>query len=215
LKSKVTSEPAVEPVTLTELKSSLKITNTAEDTLLTQYIVDAREMVERFTSRKLITQTLVGYALPYSEHHRIEEFEGYRMGAYEYLTGQPSHIQFDWGPVQSVTTVETVDTQNSESTYASTNYYLDNYDEDLMPRVVYNDDSVYPTSLRTRDSWKVTYIAGYGDAGSDVPSDIRRAIIMLAGYLWGNRGACPDGKCVNACGASGALEKFRLASILS
>ena len=214
MKSKVIIEPAVEPVTLTELKASLKITNTQQDTLLTQYIVDAREMVERFTSRKLISQSLSSHGVP-SCSREEEIHEGYRMGVEQYTYGDPSFLEFDWGPAQNVISVETINTSNDASNYSSTNFYLDNFDEDLLPRIVFNDAAIIPTNLRRKDSWRVTWIAGYGDAGSDVPSDIRRAIIMLAGYLWGNRGACPDGNCVNACGASGALEKFRLASILS
>ncbi len=171
-------------------------------------------MVERFTSRKLITQTLVGYGMPFCGHEE-EIWEGYRMGPVDYMTGSPSHIQFDWGPVQSVTSVETIDRDNAESSYSSSNYYLDNYDEDLTPRIVYNSDSVAPTNLRRRDAWKITWIAGYGDNAIDVPADIRRAITMLAGYLWGNRGACEGGKCVEGCGASNMLGKFKLGSILS
>lgn len=214
MKSKVTVGPAQEPVSLAELKASLKITHANEDNLLTQYIIDAREMVERFTSRKLITQTLVGYAMPFSSNEEIIT-EGYRLGVEIYTNGCPSHIEFDWGPTQSVTSVETISSENAESTYASSNYYLDNYDEDIMPRIVYNNTSVFPSSLRRKDAWKVTWIAGYGDNPVDVPADIRRAIIMLAGFLWGNRGACTDGKCVEGCGASHMLGKFRLGSILS
>ena len=214
MKSKVTSEPAQEPVSLAELKSSLRITNTAEDALLTQYIIDAREMVERFTSRKLITQTLVGYAMPNTSSEEIIT-EGYRLGVERYTDGEPSHLEFDWGPTQSVTTVETIDISNVETAYASSNFYLDNYDEDIMPRIVFNETTVYPTSLRRKDAWKVTWIAGYGDNPVDVPADIRRAIIMTASYLWGNRGACANGKCVEGCGASTMLGKFKLGSILS
>ena len=204
----------MEPVSLDELKSSLRITNTAEDTLLTQYITDARVMVERYTGRKLITQTLTGYGMPFGAHDELW-WEGYRVGHVNILTGPLTNIQFDWGPVQSVTSVETVDQDNAETVYASTNYYLDNYDEDLANRIVFNSDAVAPSSLRAKDSWKVVYVAGYGNAASDVPADIRRALILLAGYLWGNRGVCTDGKCVESCGASKMLERFRLGSVLS
>jgi uncharacterized phiE125 gp8 family phage protein len=62
LKSKVTTQPAIEPVSLQEVKDSLRITSSSEDSLITQYIVDARVYAENYTGRKFITQTLVGYA---------------------------------------------------------------------------------------------------------------------------------------------------------
>ena len=215
MKSKVTTAPASEPVSLADLKVSLRITNTAEDTLLAQYITDAREIVERYTSRKLITQTLTGYAS--SCHGESGEWwEGYRMGHSRILSGVMEHIELDNGPVQSITSVATVDTDNTESAYASTNYYLDNYDDDMMPRIVFNDDADAPTSLRLRDSWKVVYVAGYGDNASDVPADIRRALTMLAGYLWANRGACGGDKdCVSGCGAMSMLDRYRINYALS
>lgn len=171
-------------------------------------------MVERYTSRALITQTLVGYAMPAGSHQE-PEWEGYRLGHVNILTGPLSHIAFDHGPIQSITSIETIDTDNSEALYPATSYYLDNYDEDIMPRVRFNSDAAAPNSLRAYDAWKIEFVAGYGDNSSDVPPDIRRAITMLAGYLWGNRGACPDGKCVENCGASSKLNKFRLDSFVS
>ena len=171
-------------------------------------------MAERYTSRAFITQTMVGYAQPYGTHQE-PVWEGYRMGHVNMLTGPLSHIDFDHGPVQSVTSIDTIDTDNSENLYPATSYYLDNYDEDIMPRVRFNTDAAAPNSLRAYDSWKVEFIAGYGDNASDVPPDIRRAIILIAGYLWGNRGACADGKCVDSCGAASKLDSFRLSSLVS
>jgi len=210
LKSKITTAPAAEPITLTELKASLRITSSAEDTLLTQYITDAREMVERFTGRKLITQTLTAYATPWAKDRCPEETLVYDFNQYR----DPAHIEFDVGPVSSVTSVETIDVSNTVTAYESSNYYLDNYDLDQMPRIVFNQSNAIPTSLRARDAWKVVFVAGYGATGASVPADIRRALIMLAGYLWANRGAC-DGACVESCGAAKILGPFRLNCVLS
>lgn len=171
-------------------------------------------MIERYTGRKLITQTLTGYAMPFNANDELW-WEGYRTGHVNILNGPLSHIQFDWGPVASVTSVESIDTDNVETAYAASNYYLDNYDDDIMPRIVFNSDAASPAGLRARDAWKVVFVAGYGANSTDVPADIRRALILLAGKLWGNRGVCDDGKCMTECGAAALLERFRLAPILS
>ena len=218
MKSKVTSGPAVEPITLTELKASLRVTSTAEDTLLTQYITDAREMVERITSRKLINQTLIGYAKTFDRQDNGDDawWEGYRMGPMSLLTGKLSHIEFDHGPVSSITSVYYVDLYNAETLYDSANYYLEGYDNDLLPRMVFNSNAHAPGSLRFGDPWKLTYVAGYGASAANVPADIRRAIIMLAGHLWGNRGACGGAtQCADECGASGLLSRYKLKYALS
>ena len=48
-------------------------------------------------------------------------------------------------------------------------------------------DSWPSTTLRPYSGVCVTYIAGYGDAGSDVPKNIRSAILLQLGELYENR----------------------------
>jgi hypothetical protein len=208
LKSKVTTAPASEPVSLAELKLSLRITDTAQDTILTQYITDARDMAERYTGRKFIEQTLTGYTD--KMYGRSDNwFSGHRIGHVGYEMGNHTSIVFDWSPAISITSVETVDSSNTENTYASTNYYLDNYDNDKFPKIEFNDSADLPADLRNRNAWKVVWKAGYGTASTDVPASIRRAIIMIAGYLYENRGDC-EGDCVEGCGAAKMLNSFKL-----
>lgn len=210
MKSKVTTAPATEPITLADLKLSLRITSTAEDTFLTQLITDARESVERYTNQKLITQTITGYGSPFNFSDDVW-WEGYMVGHSNMITGPLQHMELDHGPVQSITSVETIDTDNAESAYASSNYYLDNYDLDLLPRIEFNQNATHPSSIRRQNGWKVVYVAGYGDNATDVPADIRRAITVLAGYMWANRGACGDGEsCMDGCGVKFMLRDYRL-----
>ena len=125
------------------------------------------------------------------------------------ISGRCSHFELDHGPAQSIVSIDSIDTSNNEDTYDLSNVYLQNYSMDRMPRIYFNNDSSSPGSLRRQDAWKVVYLAGYGDDPSDVPADIKRALIMLAGYLWNNRGACGDDRsCMEGCGGMGLLDKF-------
>jgi len=213
MKSKVTSAPAIEPVTLTELKTALRITASTDDTLLTQLIIDARTYAEDYTGRKFITQTLVSYADNLAGDLTDEWQPGYRVGYEVGIYSGDRQVKFDWVPAQSITSVITVDTDNAETTYASTNYYLDNYDNNLFPFVNVNDNStLVNTSLRSKNAIKITWIAGYGDAAVDVPSSIRRGIIMMASHLYTNRGDCGD-DCVSKSGANSYIDKYRMLSV--
>lgn len=212
MKSKVSVQPAIEPVTLAELKTALRITSTSEDSLLTQLIIDARTYAEDYTGRKFITQTLVSY-----DHNlygqEAEWFSGYRIAPESSLYKGKKFVQFDWAPAQSVTSVVTIDIDNSENAYASSNYYLDNYDDNMFPRLNVNDSSTtYATSLRSSNAIKITWVAGYGDDAVDVPASIRRGILMMASHLYTNRGDC-DGSCVSKSGANSYIDKYRILSV--
>ena len=53
----ITTEPATEPLTLTEAKEHLRVDGTDEDTLITSIITVARKLCENYTNRAFITQT--------------------------------------------------------------------------------------------------------------------------------------------------------------
>jgi uncharacterized phiE125 gp8 family phage protein len=119
-------------------------------------------------------------------------------------------IDLDYTPAQSITEINTIDIDNSETVYASSNYYLENFDDDLHPRVRINDSSsIINVNLRSNNAVKVEYVAGYGDNASDVPAAIRRGIIMIASHLYTNRGDC-DGNCVEKSGANTYLDQYKL-----
>lgn len=63
----VPGQTIIEPVTLTELKSRIKLTSTADDTQITGLITAAREFAERISNRCLATRQLVEYrdSFPY------------------------------------------------------------------------------------------------------------------------------------------------------
>ena len=123
--------------------------------------------------------------------------------------GSSGFISFDWAPAISITSVETVDTSNAESTYAATNYYLENFDDDQLPKMQFDNNASLPGDLRRDNSWKIVWKAGYGTASSDVPASIRRAIIMLAGHLYENRGDC-EGELCGVSSAFSMLNPFKV-----
>lgn len=205
MRSKVSTPPAIEPVSLTELKASLRITSTAEDTLLSQYITDARLIVERITGRKLINQTITSY---YTDFHGSSVNSAWWSGTrvmHEQVLYEKQQLELEFTPVQSVTSLSMVESDNSETVVATTEYYLDNFDDDM--RSIIRPVSVLTAGSRNENNLKAVYVAGYGALASDVPSALRRAIIVLAGQLYVNRGDCGD-QCQSDCGATHMIAPY-------
>ena len=165
--------PTEEPVTLAEIKDHLRISGTAEDSLLTLYAQMAREAVENECWRALLPQTWVLY-----------------------LTSWPTDgiIALPRPPLQSVTSVVYTDEAGAAHTFAAANYRVDTASE--PGRIVLAPDAAWPSdALDSGYPIAVTFVAGYADA-SAVPGMAKAAILLQIGEIYANREAAITGTIV-------------------
>lgn len=167
------SGPSVEPLTLLEVKNHLRLdaSDNTEDDLLNALITAARQDCEKFQGRAYITQTWELW---------LDAFPG------------QDFIKLNKSPVQSVSSIKYYDTDDTEATFSSDDYFVDTKSE--PGRVVLNYSESWPsTTLRPANGVCVTFVAGYGDAASDVPQYIKNAMLLLIGHLYENREAVITG----------------------
>jgi uncharacterized phiE125 gp8 family phage protein len=170
-----TAAPAVEPVTLTEAKAHCRVDSTADDTLLTNLIVAARELVEDYIDRSLVTQRLV---------MTLDQF--------------PPEIELprppmsDSGTTTAVTVTYTVNQTGQTTTLSTTEYRVDRNSTPGVLRNLYG--GTWPSNLDDPNSITVTWWAGYGSSG-DVPQRVKSAVLMTILELYEKRGdgQMPDG----------------------
>lgn len=160
--SKVITPPSVEPITLTEAKLDLKIDSNDENDLLAILIKASRETIEIRTGRSLITQT--------------------RTVKLDYFPCTDT-IKLPNGPVQSVTHIKYYDEDEVLQTLDSSEYWIDS-DSDIA-RVVVKDS--WPSTEDRPNAVIVTYVCGYGAAGSSVPAPLRKALLFVLGHVYENR----------------------------
>lgn len=162
--------PAVEPVALEEAKAHLRVDVDDDDTLILALIAAAREQAEAFTRRALITQTwdMALDCLPGVDEKPIE-------------LPKPT--------LQSVTSITYLDASGDEQTLAADQYQvLTGGGPYAQPgKVVRAYNVSWPSTRSQPDAVTVRFVAGYGDAASDVPAAIRQAILMLVGDLYEHR----------------------------
>jgi len=160
--------PAAEPVTLPEAKAQCRVTSAHEDAQFAIFIQAARERVEGFLRKRLITQTV--------EMRR---------------TGLGGCIILPIAPIASVTGITYLDTANEEQTLDPALYRLaaDKVPAQIVPAHL----AVWPATLPDVDTVGITMTVGYGDAPANVPADIRVALLMLIEHYFYNRGAVTTG----------------------
>lgn len=161
----VSAEPATEPISTTEAKLHCRIDQTTEDTLIARLITVARLHCEDVARRKFITQTLTG---------------GLECWPHDGL------IELPLLPAQSITSITYVDINGNSATLSASVYGFDT----KRGRIYLKDGQAWPTvQLRTFDPITVTWVAGYGAAGTNVPARYLQAILLMIGHLYENREA--------------------------
>lgn len=185
--NKLTTAPAVEPVTVEELDTFLRgsgMLEGSDSTTLELLIIAAREYVERYLRKALITQTwtMYGDAFPFSGDG-LGWWDGVREGSI--VQGGQSSLELPINPLQSVTSIRTFDQDNSATVFDSSKYYLDTNRE--PGRVILNVGVTWPVFTRPTNGIEVVYVSGYGDTALDVPAPLRLAIRQLATHWYENR----------------------------
>lgn len=150
------------PITLDEAKRHLWLEDAdADDIYIVELIKAARLIIEDHINRSIMTQ-----------HWQLV------------LDTWPSndYIDLPRGPVQSVTTIKTYDEDDAETTFSSTNYFVDTVND----RVSLNLGNTWPTDLRPYNAIIIDYKTGYSNVDK-IPGGIRIAIKILLSYLYDNR----------------------------
>ncbi len=177
------TKPADEPVTLSEIKDYLRLDDQVDDGLLRGLIITARNHAETYTGRNLIQRTMKLSLDGLTEIERPLK-EGFATGPF--MAHYRNYIELPMGKIQSVTQVKYYDDGDNESTWATSNYYVDTARE--PGRIVLRDGGNFPTDLRKANGIEVTYVGGYGENPTDVPESIRTAILQQVTFMYEHRG---------------------------
>lgn len=161
------SAPALEPISLDEAKAWLRIDSSEEDQLIAALIVSARLTLEAFTRRLFVTQSwrLTFDAWPASVARR-------------------NILPIPLAPSQSVTAIRVHGASGAPQLLDAASY------NSALSRVVFAAPP--PAPGRATDGVEVDVVAGYGDAASDTPEPLRRAMLALVAHWHENRGDATD-----------------------
>ena len=188
-----------------------------EDDLISSLITTARQYAEDFQNRAYISQTWELWLDKFPSENQIQiplpPLQVPAITAGTFVTGTVYRIltigTTDFTLVgASANTVGVVFTATGAGSgtgtatvsgiiaYYDTNdteYFIDVYFVDTKSepgRIVLNSGNSWPsTTLRPANGVCITFIAGYGDAATDVPKKIKQAMLLLIGHYYENREA--------------------------
>jgi uncharacterized phiE125 gp8 family phage protein len=169
---KLVDPPQTEPVTLAEAKAHLRLDTDADDAYVSALIQAARERVEMFLRRALITQTF--------------EFTIDRFPVNVHPARSASFIDVPRPPLQSIESIKYVDTAGIIQTVAPEDYVVDASSCEIG-RVALAWNRFWPLTRGSINNVVVRFVAGYGDAAGSIPQAIRQGILIEIANLYENR----------------------------
>lgn len=173
------TDAATEPVTLTEAKAHLRVTDTNDDTLITALIVAARNRIEEESGRALITQTwrLALDEFPHYTKH------AYPVGLLPILLPRPPFLQINvTNPNTGLSYLDATGT--IQLLAVNTDYVVDSNKQPAEIQPAYS--KFWPATRRMPSAVTIDFDAGYGNAAA-VPEPFKLAIKMLIGHFYENR----------------------------
>lgn len=192
--------PATEPVSLTDVKTFLRIDGTADDAILTMLIASTRRMAEEYTKRALITQSWKLTMDRFSEWEDDILPPGHYTAPTPFLVNGTQAIQLSRQPIQTITHIKTTNSANVQSTVAAATYTLDT----ATGQILLNEGYSWPSELRARAAVEIQFAAGWANAAA-VPDPIKQGILQHISASYTNK-VCAD----IPAGSKALYDAFRL-----
>jgi uncharacterized phiE125 gp8 family phage protein len=158
------TDATVQPVTLSEMKTFMKVDLTDEEDLITSLIVSARDSLEKFAGVGMTT--------------KIYDY---------YIQSLEDVISIPLPPLQSIDNFVYNDSSYSETEIDSSNYKVFAYKNNLKSEIVKLNTGTYPTSSATYNPYRIRFSNGYGDTANDVPEGMKTAIKLTVSHWFENR----------------------------
>ncbi len=158
--------PAVEPVSLGEAKTFLRVDTTDEDDLIQTLIAAGRVHVEAITRRAMIEQN-------------------WRLSFDEWPDG--NEVRVPLGPLAALAAVRVYDPDDAATALALTQFLADI--GSTPGRIVLPPTIEGEPVKRDALAIEIDYTAGYGAAATDVPEALRQAMLVLVAHWFEHRDA--------------------------
>jgi len=214
MRLEIINNPASEPVLLDEFKDHLRLDGTDEDAALGAFISTARSLVEEYLDIYLVGRSTALYLDKWLLSEGCKDdlpwWSGTVGGAMSLFQQSASFAELPVRPVSSIDSISIVAPDGSETTWAAENYLLI---PGVDAKVTLQSNRQWPVPGRVAEGIKIILTMGFGPDWNHVPASLRQAVLMLASYLYGNRGDMAvggtDTSVIAASGAASLLAPYR------
>ena len=186
-----TTAPVVEPVTLAEAKSHLRVDGSDSDTIIGTMIIAARQWAENYCQRSFVQRTYRADVEGWAARYRLPLEPFASLSSVKYYTPDSPQV------------LTTLDTDFYRANLGKSEIYVD------------ASSSSYPSHATRDDAVQITYVAGDApttdspqDHAGNVSNAVKAAILLMVGDLFENR----EGKIVGTIQSVNPVVEMLLSS---
>jgi len=151
----------VEPVALNEIKAHLRIEDNEDAVYLLGIIKASREVAENYTECAIVDRSFT---------LNMSNFK--------------NEIEIRRNPID-ISTISIAYTDDDGADQVVTNFMVDS--NRYITKIKPDYGELWPAIKTGRDKVRITFTAGYKAAFGEIPSDIKHAIMMIAGTMYDQR----------------------------
>ena len=168
MKTTVLEKPNAYPLSLSEAKTFLRVSHSAEDRLIEGIIETATDLVEQYTKRRLMPQRIMS-CIPFNPNHKRKE--GLQR---VWICSDRYALFLPHGPVNKVLSVERIDEDGALLPMRDTEFHVN----------MKADPHLLVIERRHGFGVKVVYDVGYEDR---VPPALTQAVLNIVGRIYTDR----------------------------
>ena len=172
----LTTPPLIEPIGLEQARDHVRADDTMNEAEIDLMIKDARQTVENWTGRALLTQTI---------DIRLDAFPN-QIETDAVLQGGVGTILLPRPPLQSVTSITYTDTTGTPIVLATDQYDVDSFSEPGRIRPGFG--LTWPNTRDVDNAVTIRAIVGHGDGVADIPAPLISAILLTLTDRFDHRG---------------------------
>ena len=170
------------PLSRDEVKLHLKEDDTDQDAMIDMMAESARLHLEGrdgWLGRALLTQTW---------RWRLDQFprtNRHSANIYRSPIGVSDPLRVPLAPLQSVTSIQYIDTAGVLQTWPTASYIVDTNEQ--PGRITPAFGEFWPLTQHRIDAVTIEFVCGYGTTPDSIPEPIRSALLLIIGDLFKNR----------------------------
>lgn len=192
---KLITAPTVEPILLADMKASMRVIDSYDDSFISELITASREACEQITRRALITQTwlmtLDKFPAPGLETSSANWYgPAWGTGPGPLTVTRPDgqtlfEIWVPKCPVVSIDSIKYIDQNGALQTLDPTQYVVDTASQPA--RITPAVNVSWPATQNVVNAVQVQFTCGYGADGSFVPAKAKSWMRIMTSTLYENR----------------------------